>query len=89
MSKRYLSLILHNILRKEQPNNADTGLTLGNQSSQCFALLYLNVIDRYFKGNLRVKGYVRYMHDMILVHRDKELDIQIILILKKNSICQL
>ena len=59
-------------LVKEQPNNADTGLPLGNQSSQWFALLYLNVIDRYIKEKLRVKSYVRYMDDMILVHRDKE-----------------
>ena len=58
-------------LVKEQPNNANVGLPLGNQSSQWFALLYLNVIDRYIKENLRVKSYIRYMDDMILIHRDK------------------
>ena len=58
-------------LIKEQPNEANIGLPLGNQSSQWFALLYLNVIDRYVKENLRVKGYIRYMDDMILIHRDK------------------
>lgn len=58
-------------LVKEQPNNANVGLPLGNQSSQWFALLYLNVIDRYVKEDLRVKGYIRYMDDMILIHRDK------------------
>ena len=56
----------------EQPNNADTGLPLGNQSSQWFALFYLNIVDRYIKEKLRIKGYVRYMDDMILIHRDKE-----------------
>ena len=44
---------------------------IGNQSSQWFALLYLNVIDRYIKEDLRVKSYIRYMDDMILIHRDK------------------
>ena len=58
-------------LIKEQPNNANIGLPLGNQSSQWFALLYLNIIDRYVKEVLRVKGYIRYMDDMILIHRDK------------------
>ena len=58
-------------LVKEQPNNADVGLPLGNQSSQWFALLYLNLIDRFIKEELRVKGYIRYMDDMILIHRDK------------------
>lgn len=58
-------------LVREQPNNADIGLPLGNQSSQWFALLYLNVIDRFVKEDLRIKGYIRYMDDMILIHRDK------------------
>lgn len=59
-------------LIKEQPNNAKIGLPLGNQSSQWFALLYLNVIDRLVKEKLQIKGYVRYMDDMILIHRDKK-----------------
>ena len=47
-------------------------MPLGNQSSQWFALFYLNVVDRYVKEKLRVKGYVSYVDDMILIHRDKE-----------------
>ena len=43
------------------------GLPMGNQSSQCFALLYLDGIDRFIKEKLRVKFYVRYMDDMILL----------------------
>ncbi len=58
-------------LIQEQPNNASRGLPLGNQSSQWFALYYLNEIDRYVKEVLRVKYYVRYMDDMILIHWDK------------------
>lgn len=45
----------------EQPNNANVGLPLGNQSSQWFALLYLNKVDRYVKEKLGIKGYIRYM----------------------------
>lgn len=59
-------------LIKEQPDNASVGLPLGNQSSQWFALLYLNKVDRYIKEKLRIKGYVRYMDDMILIHHDKK-----------------
>lgn len=44
---------------------------MGNQSSQCFALLYLDRIDRIIKERLRVKHYVRYMDDMILLVPDK------------------
>ncbi len=59
-------------LVQEQPDHADRGLPLGNQSSQWFALFYLNVVDRYIKEVLQVKHYVRYMDDMILIHRDKK-----------------
>ena len=59
-------------LIREQPDNASIGLPLGNQSSQWFALYYLNKIDRYIKEKLKIKCYVRYMDDMILVHGDKK-----------------
>ena len=57
---------------EEQPDNTGKGLALGNQSSQWFALYYLNKIDRLIKEELGVKCYVRYMDDFILIHRDKE-----------------
>ena len=52
-------------------NDSDIGLPLGNQTSQWFALLYLNKIDRLIKEKLQIKHYIRYMDDMILIHRDK------------------
>ena len=59
-------------LIKEQPDNATKGLPLGNQTSQWFALLYLNGVDHFIKEQLKIKHYVRYMDDMILIHKDKE-----------------
>lgn len=53
------------------PNYPICGLPLGSQSSQWFALVYLNQVDHYIKEVLQIKGYVRYMDDMILIHRDK------------------
>ena len=54
--------------------NSDTGkgIPMGNQTSQLFALYYLNDVDRLIKEKLRVKYYTRYMDDCILVHEDKE-----------------
>lgn len=49
----------------------NVGLPMGNQTSQCFALLYLDNVDRYIKEKLQVKYYVRYMDDMLLLLRDK------------------
>lgn len=48
------------------------GLPMGNQSSQWFALYYLNGLDRLVKERFRIKYYSRYMDDMVLIHRDKE-----------------
>ena len=47
------------------------GLPLGNQTSQWFALLYLDGLDRFIKEKLRVPYYVRYMDDFILLGADK------------------
>lgn len=47
------------------------GLPLGNQTSQWFALWYLNGLDRLIKERLRIKYYSRYMDDGILIHEDK------------------
>lgn len=48
------------------------GLPMGNQTSQLFALYYLDPLDRLIKEQLRIKHYTRYMDDCILVHPDKE-----------------
>ncbi len=45
---------------------------MGNQTSQWFALYYLDPLDRLVKERLCIKHYTRYMDDMILVHPGKE-----------------
>ncbi|MCL2505233.1 MAG: RNA-directed DNA polymerase [Alphaproteobacteria bacterium] len=52
-------------------SHGTVGLPLGNQTSQWFALLYLDEIDRLIKEKLRVPYYVRYMDDFVLLHEDK------------------
>lgn len=53
--------------------NSDTGkgLPMGNQSSQWFALYYLDKIDRIIKEKYRIRYYTRYMDDLVLLHEDK------------------
>lgn len=48
------------------------GLPLGNQTSQVFALLYLNELDHYVVENLQIQFYGRYMDDFYLLHPSKE-----------------
>lgn len=42
------------------------GLPIGSLTSQHFANFYLGWFDRFVKETLRVRGYVRYMDDMLL-----------------------
>lgn len=49
----------------------EKGLPLGNQTSQWFALFYLDSMDRYIKEYIKVKGYVRYMDDLVLLFKTK------------------
>ena len=50
----------------------EVGMPIGNLSSQMFANLYLNEADQYAKHVLRLKYYIRYMDDIIVVSRDKK-----------------
>lgn len=61
-----------NTILQSKNNDTKVGLPIGNQTSQWFGLFYLNIVDRLIKEKLRIKYYVRYMDDMILIHNDKE-----------------
>ena len=47
------------------------GMPLGNLTSQFFANLYLNELDQFVKHKLKVKYYVRYVDDFVLLNSDK------------------
>ncbi len=50
----------------------DKGIGLGSQVSQLVALAVLDDLDHYLKERLKVKYYVRYMDDLILIDPDKD-----------------
>lgn len=50
----------------------EKGLPLGNTISQLSANVYMNELDQFIKRTLRVKYYVRYMDDMILILENTE-----------------
>ena len=50
----------------------DYGLPLGNQTSQWFAIYYLDGFDRLIKEKLHIKYDSRYMDGCVLIHQDKE-----------------
>lgn len=48
------------------------GMPIGNLTSQIFANIYLNELDRFVEHQLKPKAYLRYGDDFILVETDLE-----------------
>ena len=53
------------------PGTPGVGIPLGNLTSQLFANIYLNELDRFAKHELRARYYARYMDDFVILHHDK------------------
>ena len=68
--------------------DSPTGIPIGNLLSQIYALIYLNPLDHFVKRVLKIKHYVRYVDDFILlgVTRDECLKYrkQIVEFIKEN-----
>ncbi|QDF29000.1 reverse transcriptase/maturase family protein [Halarcobacter anaerophilus] len=47
--------------------NGDKGIPIGNLLSQLYALIYLNPLDHFIKRVLKVKSYVRYVDDFVMI----------------------
>ncbi len=48
------------------------GLPLGNVTSQLFSNIYLNELDQFVKHKLKVRHYVRYCDDFVILADNKE-----------------
>jgi retron-type reverse transcriptase len=59
--------LLKEIIFSFEPN----GLPLGNLTSQLFANIYLNQLDQFVKHKLKIKYYVRYADDFIILSESK------------------
>ena len=47
------------------------GLPLGNLTSQLFANVYMNEFDQFVKHKLKIKYYIRYADDFVILSEDK------------------
>ena len=51
----------------------DTGLPLGNLTSQLLVNIYMNKFDQFVKHKLKAKYYIRYADDFVILSDDKVL----------------
>lgn len=61
--------LIENILKSF---SKDIGIPIGNLTSQIFANIYLNELDKFIKQELKVKYYIRYADDFIILSRSRE-----------------
>lgn len=64
--------LLQNIIESFHSTEVGKGLPLGNLTSQLLVNIYMNEFDQYVKHTLRVKYYIRYADDFVILSRDKE-----------------
>lgn len=64
--------LLHTIIEGGAPGSAPgKGIPIGNLTSQHFANFFLTALDHFIKDHLGVRGYCRYMDDLLLFAADK------------------
>ena len=64
--------LIRKILKKNASGEKTKGMPLGNLTSQFFANVYLNELDYFVKHKLKIKYYVRYVDDFIILHENEE-----------------
>jgi len=64
-SIKLISIILNSFSKED-----GKGLPLGNVTSQLFANIYLNELDQHVKHQLKVKYYLRYCDDFVILSQD-------------------
>jgi hypothetical protein len=50
----------------------NVGMPIGNLSSQMIANIYLDQLDQYCKHTLKIKYYIRYMDDIVILDNSLE-----------------
>lgn len=64
-----ISEIINSFNTKEK---MDIGLPLGNLTSQLLVNIYMNKFDQFMKHRLKVKYYIRYADDFVILSKDKD-----------------
>ena len=64
--------LIKQILNNHKTKVEGKGMPLGNLTSQFFANVYLNELDQFVKHKLKVKYYIRYVDDFVILYNRYE-----------------
>lgn len=65
--------LLEKVIKSFNSGIKDKGLPLGNLISQLLVNIYMNEFDRFIKHQLKIKHYVRYADDFVILDKDKNI----------------
>lgn len=65
--------LIKKIISNISEERKEKGMPLGNLTSQFFANVYLNELDLFVKHKLRVRYYIRYVDDFVILDKNKNL----------------
>ena len=68
---RDILALLKNVIGSFDSGKVGVGLPLGNLTSQLLVNIYMNEFDQFIKHKLKIKYYVRYADDFIILSTDK------------------
>ena len=63
--------LLQNIIESFSSTQKGKGLPLGNLTSQLLVNIYMNEFDQYVKHKLKVKYYIRYADDFVILSENR------------------
>ena len=69
---RLIRRILNNLPKGQIRGGTKKGMPLGNLTSQFFANVYLNDLDYFIKHKLKIRYYIRYVDDFVILHSSKK-----------------
>lgn len=64
--------LIEEILNSSYEKGPGVGIPIGNLTSQLFANIYLNELDQFIKHTLRIRYYLRYMDDFLILDYNKK-----------------
>ncbi len=64
--------MVYRLQQRESKSGARKGVPIGNLTSQIFANIYLNELDRLVKYSIKPQAYLRYGDDFIIISENRD-----------------
>lgn len=64
-------LLISRVVESFQSTGLGKGLPLGNLTSQLLVNVYMNEFDQFIKHELKIKYYIRYADDFVIMNEDR------------------